>query len=391
MRVVRRAPADLTLPPRGGDLGRIGANRALEARLLVTADFHGRRGRRRPDRQQLALLADAGHMLSDTFSLASRCSRPGSLAGPAAPKRTFGFRRAEILAALSTGSRWSGSRSGSSSRPCSGSPDPPEVEADLMLAIALVGLAVNVPRPGILQAHGREPQRRGGWPRARRPAGTVGAVLAALIILATAGSTPTRGRSGSASWSSAARGHLRDSTWILLEAHRWTSTSRRSRSAMPRCRGRGGPRPARVDDHLRLPGARRARPRPPRHGPPSDPLLARSPARPSLRARAHHPSGGPRGRRVAADRHRSHLWLRGGRAPVIRAARRLRARRRSRPAGRRRDLGLPEDRVLVGERPPRRGRAGDRGVALPRAVRPGRGAGGLFARGHRLRDLRVDR
>ena len=71
--------------------------------------------------------------------------------------------------------------------------------------------------------------------------------------------------------------------------------------------------------------------------------------------------------------------------------RRLRARRRSRPTRRRRHLGVPEDRLLVGERPPRRRGTRDRGVALPRALRPRRRAGGLRARGHRLRHLRLDR
>ena len=52
----------------------------------------------------LALLADAGHMLTDAGEpRASRSSRPGSRARPAQRRRSFGYRRAEILAALANG------------------------------------------------------------------------------------------------------------------------------------------------------------------------------------------------------------------------------------------------------------------------------------------------
>ena len=95
------------------------------------------------------------------------------LAGrPGGPSRTFGYRRAEILAALFNGvtlvaiSIWifieAGMRFG----------DPPEVEAGLMLVIAVGGLVVNLVAARILHgALGREPQRLGGAaPRDRRPA-----------------------------------------------------------------------------------------------------------------------------------------------------------------------------------------------------------------------------
>ncbi|MCB0861551.1 MAG: cation transporter, partial [Solirubrobacterales bacterium] len=48
----------------------------------------------------LALLADAGHMLSDSFSLFLALGAVALAARPATPRRTYGYKRAEILAAL---------------------------------------------------------------------------------------------------------------------------------------------------------------------------------------------------------------------------------------------------------------------------------------------------
>src|SRR5436309_1281892 len=48
----------------------------------------------------LALLADAGHMLADVFGLSMSLAALRMAARPATPRRTFGFHRAEILAAV---------------------------------------------------------------------------------------------------------------------------------------------------------------------------------------------------------------------------------------------------------------------------------------------------
>ena len=83
-------------------------------------------------------------MLSDTLSLGVALFAAWLAGRPGGPSRTFGYRRAEILAALFNGvtlvaiSIWifieAGMRFG----------DPPEVEAGLMLAIAVGGLLVNL-------------------------------------------------------------------------------------------------------------------------------------------------------------------------------------------------------------------------------------------------------
>src|ERR687892_415303 len=52
---------------------------------------------------ELALLADAAHMLSDAGGLALALVAVAIARRPPTPERSFGFRRAEILAALANG------------------------------------------------------------------------------------------------------------------------------------------------------------------------------------------------------------------------------------------------------------------------------------------------
>ena len=91
----------------------------------------------------LALLADAGHMLTDAAGVAIALIASTLAARPATDTRTYGLQRAEILAALGNAvllagvavwvlwtavGRWS---------------DPPQVATGLMLAVATVGAAAN--------------------------------------------------------------------------------------------------------------------------------------------------------------------------------------------------------------------------------------------------------
>ncbi|MFI5122467.1 MAG: cation diffusion facilitator family transporter, partial [Vicinamibacteria bacterium] len=135
----------------------------------------------------LALLADAGHMLSDTLSLGVALFAAWLAGRPGGPSRTFGYRRAEILAALFNGvtlvaiSIWifieAGMRFG----------DPPDVEAGLMLAIAVVGLGVNVVAARILHGHSGESLNVSAALRhvVADILGSVGVIVAAVVILAT--------------------------------------------------------------------------------------------------------------------------------------------------------------------------------------------------------------
>ncbi len=91
----------------------------------------------------LALMSDAGHMLTDTLALALSLWAVGVALRPPTQERTFGYHRAEILAALVNGTTlivisllifYEAARR---------LLDPPEVEVPLMLAVALAGLAAN--------------------------------------------------------------------------------------------------------------------------------------------------------------------------------------------------------------------------------------------------------
>jgi cobalt-zinc-cadmium efflux system protein len=102
----------------------------------------------------LALLADAAHMLSDTGSLGLAFFASWLASRPATPQRSFGFRRAEILAALANGvalvavSIWifvaAVGRLG----------DPPDVPGGWILVVGLAGLAVNVAAAWVLARAG---------------------------------------------------------------------------------------------------------------------------------------------------------------------------------------------------------------------------------------------
>jgi len=169
------------------DLDRKGVKRALKLVLALTTAFLVAEVVGGLISDSLALLADAGHMLSDSLSLGVALFAAWLAGRPGGPSRTFGYRRAEILAALFNGvtlvaiSIWifieAGMRFG----------DPPEVEAGLMLAIAVAGMAVNVVAARILQAHAGESLNVSAAMRhvIADLLGSAGVVVAALIILAT--------------------------------------------------------------------------------------------------------------------------------------------------------------------------------------------------------------
>jgi cobalt-zinc-cadmium efflux system protein len=171
----------------GIDLDREGSKRALKLVLALTSAFLVAEVVGGVISDSLALLADAGHMLSDTLSLGVALFAAWLAARPGGPSRTFGYRRAEILAALFNGvtlvaiSIWifieAGMRFG----------DPPDVEAGLMLAIAVVGLGVNVVAARILHGHSGESLNVSAALRhvVADILGSVGVIVAAVVILAT--------------------------------------------------------------------------------------------------------------------------------------------------------------------------------------------------------------
>lgn len=135
----------------------------------------------------LALLSDAGHMLSDIAALALSLFAFELSKRPATAKKTYGYHRVEILASLFNGlilwlvvgvifhegyQRFL---------------NPPEVQSLGMLVIATVGLAVNV-AAGIILSRSRHDNLNvhGAFLHVVGDAlGSIGAIVAGLVMLGT--------------------------------------------------------------------------------------------------------------------------------------------------------------------------------------------------------------
>jgi len=135
----------------------------------------------------LALLADSGHMLSDVMALG--LSWLALQIGQRSPtdRHTFGFKRTEILAALMNGvALWAivGLLFYEAVRRFF---QPPSVEGTGMLIVASVGLAVNFLIAALLYRARRENLNiRSAFIHVIADAlGSAGAILAAIVILAT--------------------------------------------------------------------------------------------------------------------------------------------------------------------------------------------------------------
>ena len=135
----------------------------------------------------LALLADAGHMLSDNVSIGLALFAAWLATRPATPNRSFGYNRAEILAALVNGatlvavSVWILFEAYQRFR------DPPEILGGWMLLVAALGLVVNVAGALVLSRSGGESLNVEGALRhvLADLLGSVGAISAAAIIILT--------------------------------------------------------------------------------------------------------------------------------------------------------------------------------------------------------------
>jgi cobalt-zinc-cadmium efflux system protein len=134
----------------------------------------------------LALLADAGHMGADVASLALSLFAAWLARRPAHPGRTYGYLRAEILAALANGAALVAVAAGVALEALERLRAPSAVDALPMLAIAAGGLAVNVTGLLLLR-EGRDESLnlRGAWLHLASDAlGSAAAIAAGLLILA---------------------------------------------------------------------------------------------------------------------------------------------------------------------------------------------------------------
>jgi len=139
----------------------------------------------------LALLADAGHMLTDVAALglsvfAMRLSRR-----PPSTKRTFGYVRLEILAALVNGATLLVIAGLILVEAWERFTVPVEVNGGLMLGVAVMGLAVNVAGATLLHDHAHDNINvRGAYLHVLGDLlGSVGAIAAGIVIIST-GWTP---------------------------------------------------------------------------------------------------------------------------------------------------------------------------------------------------------
>jgi cobalt-zinc-cadmium efflux system protein len=135
----------------------------------------------------LALLADAGHMLSDVAALALSAFAMHTARRPATPDKTYGYHRLEILAALANGVLLVVISSGIFWQAWGRLRVPEPVEGGLMLGVAITGLAVNVLAAFLLHSQsGHNLNVRGAYLHVLGDLlGSVGAIAAALLILLT--------------------------------------------------------------------------------------------------------------------------------------------------------------------------------------------------------------
>jgi cobalt-zinc-cadmium efflux system protein len=169
----------------------------------------------------LALLADAVHMLSDNLALALALFAVWLAGRPSTPERSFGYQRAEILAALTNGvilvvlaiwifiAAWGRLM------------DPPDVLAGWMAIVAAVGLAVNLVAAAILARAGHDTlNMRAAFRHVIADAlGSAGVLVAALVILLTGWryADPLAGALIAVAVLASSWSVLRDSVNILLE------------------------------------------------------------------------------------------------------------------------------------------------------------------------------
>jgi cation diffusion facilitator family transporter len=139
----------------------------------------------------LALLADAGHMATDAAGLALALAAVGLAQRPARGRRTFGWQRVEILAAVANGMLLLAVAAYVLIEAIRRIGEPPEIGAGLMLVVASVGLVVNLVSLSVLHV-GRDASlnMRGAYLEVLADALGSAAVIVAAVVIATTGWTP---------------------------------------------------------------------------------------------------------------------------------------------------------------------------------------------------------
>lgn len=173
------------LPGRGAVTSRLKWVLGLTAAFMVAEIVGGLLS------NSLALLADAGHMFTDVAALALSVLAMHWARRPPTVRRTYGYARLEILAALANGSTllvvagliiveaWHRIQ------------DPVVIDGTVMLTVATLGLGVNIVGAVLLHSHAHDNLNvRGAYLHVLGDLlGSVGAIAAGIIVLTT-GWTP---------------------------------------------------------------------------------------------------------------------------------------------------------------------------------------------------------
>jgi cobalt-zinc-cadmium efflux system protein len=172
---------------RPGQGGAHGASKRLSWVLAITAIFMIAEAVGGVLSGSLALLADAGHMLTDVAALGLSVFAMRLARRPPSTKRTFGYVRLEILAALVNGATLLAIAGLILWEAWQRIDAPVEVDGRLMLVVASLGLGVNIVGATLLHAHAHDNLNvRGAYLHVLGDLlGSVGAMAAAVVILTT--------------------------------------------------------------------------------------------------------------------------------------------------------------------------------------------------------------
>jgi cobalt-zinc-cadmium efflux system protein len=164
----------------------VGERQALALVLALVLGFAGVEALTGLAAGSLALLADAAHMLSDALALGLALFAAWLARRPATPQRSFGWRRAEVLAALANALVlvalgvaivWSAIDRLS---------DPPGVTGGWVLAAGFAGLVVNLVAARVLHGAGSGLNVRAAMLHVLADlASSVGVVVAGVVVITT--------------------------------------------------------------------------------------------------------------------------------------------------------------------------------------------------------------
>jgi cobalt-zinc-cadmium efflux system protein len=163
-----------------------GEKRALGVALTLVLAFAGVEAVAGLAAGSLALLADAAHMLSDALALGLAVAAAWLAHRPATPERSFGWHRAEVLAALANALLLVALGAWIVWAAIGRLSDPPGVAGGWVLAAGAAGLVVNLAAARVLHSAGSGLNVRAAMLHVLADlVSSAGVVVAGLVVLAT--------------------------------------------------------------------------------------------------------------------------------------------------------------------------------------------------------------